>query len=430
MELSKKLTNSLSNNDVNNCTKNNDAALVHRQTAFVNYQIDILQEGMNFCQRRNDSIKRSQVANKSSGDNPFDLQAAWADIQQTCAFNSGKPVIYSLSYIDNPIGTPDALLVAINAPGGKVYFLPYNATSTIELDTATDTTTVITGTQSHLTNAPRIRGACYADGSIYCSSGENKMLYRFDISTKTYSALTSTADGYFGLAYDGSTYIYSLGASTSNKILRYNVKSDAIEEIASLTADRNKYQRILLHPNGKLYASPQYYTKIIEIDPADLSNPTYFSTYINRSLYCCLTPNGDIAIAPVEGTGTQKFAYANVTNKTVTFEAAPYSSGNTWAWFSNIILTPTGKPVAAPQSFPEVVEYDSINNSHTIVGSTIYSRNSNANYYGSAILAKNGCIFCCPGSTANVKILKISINIEDGKNFKESTILSPYLNKY
>ena len=430
METSKKLTNTLFNNDVNKSTENNTAARVHCQTAFVNYQIDILLEGMNFCQRRNDSIKRSQVANKSSGDDPFDLQAAWADIRVKCAYNAGKTTTYSLSYIDNPIGTEDAVFVAINAPGGKVYFLPYNDTSTIELDTATDTTTVITGTQSHLTNAPRIRGACYADGSIYCSSSENKMLYKFDISTKTYTSLTSTTDGYFGLAYDGSTYIYSLGAAASNKILRYNVKSNTVEEIASLTTDRNKYQRILLHPNGKLYASPQYYTKIIEIDPADLSNPTYFSPYINKSAYCCLTLNGDIAIAPVESSGTKKFAYANVTNKTVTFEAAPYYTSNSWGWFSNIILTPTGKPVAAPQSFPEVVEYDSVNNSHTIVDSTSYSRNSNANYYSSAILAKNGCIYCCPGSTANVKILKISINIEGGKNFKESTILSPYLNKY
>ena len=427
METSKKLTNILFNNDVNNCTKNNTTA---RVTSFVIYQIDILFEGMNLCQRSNDSVKRSQVANKSSGDDPFDLQAAWSDIQQKCAYNAGKATTYSISYIDNPIGTADAIRVAINAPGGKVYLLPYNSMSTVELDTITDTTTVLSSSQTQLSRAPKIYGACYVDNAIYGMSFENKAIYKFDLHNKTYSQLATVSNHYWGICYGGDGYIYSLTVDAANKILRYKISGNTVEELSGLTTDNNKYQRLLLHPNGKIYSTPQYYTKIIELDPGNIQNPTYFSTYIKNSLHSCLLPNGDIAIAPWESVGTKKFAYANVTTKTVTFEPNVYYSGNTWAWDSNIVLTPTGKPLTLPQSFPNITEYDTLSNQITNIASTIYSASSNANYYHSGILAANNCIYCCPGGTANVKILKISIDIDGGKYFKESTILSPFLNKY
>lgn len=412
---------------MSNQTKTNPATIANCQSTGITFQIDILLEGMNFCQRRNDSIKR--IAFNSSGGEPFNLQAAWADIQQTCAYNEGKTTTYSLSNIDNPIGTADAIRVAINAPGGKVYLLPYSGTSTIELDTATDSTTVISGTQSQLTSAPKIYGACYVNNAFYCMSTD-KALYKFNLSDKTYSQLATVTYSYYGLCFDGSTYIYSLTADYSGRILRYNVLTNTVEEISGLTYDNNKYQRLQLHPNGKLYASPQYYTKIIELNPSDIQNPAYFTNYtIQRSQYCCLTADGGLAIAPWEGGGTRKFAYANVTTQSVTFEANDYYTSG-WGWVSNIILTPTGKTLALPQSWKNITEFDTVNNTTTVIGQIPYNDRNDAYYYMSGILAANNCVYCCPGGTANVKILKISINIDGGRNFKESTILSPFMNKY
>ena len=382
---------------------------------------------MNYCQFRNDIIKR--MANAKGAGDPFDLQMAWQDIVDTCAYNAGKTTTYTLTYIDNPVGTADAVSVAINAPGGKLYMLPYNGTSTIELDTTTDSTTVITGTQSQLASASKIFGACFVNNAFYCMS-ENKVIYKFDLSIKTYSQLATVTFDYFGLCYDGSTYIYSLSRDTSGRILRYNVITNTVEEFTGLTGDNNKYQRLLLHPNGKLYASPQYYSRIIELNPNNIQNPVYFNGYtVQRSINSCLTADGNIAIAPWEESGTKKFAYANVNTKTVTFEPNNYYAGG-WGWTSNIILTPTGKPLALPQSFPNVTEFDVVNNQITNVASTIYTANSDSYYYRSGILAANNSVYCCPGGTANVKILKISINIDGGRNFKESTILSPFMNKY
>ena len=386
---------------------------------------------MNFCQHRIESIRR-YVCYKSSC-TPFNLDAAWADIQQTCAYNAGKTTTYTLTYIDNPVGTADAVRVAINAPGGKLYMLPYNGTSTIELDTATDSTTVITGTQSQLSSAPKIFGACYVDNAFYCMSYENKAIYKFDLSNKTYSQLTTVSNQYMGLCYDGSTYIYSLSFDTSGKILRYNVKTNAVEEISGLTNEYNKYQRLQLHPNGKLYASPQYYNKIIELDPNDIQNPVYFTGYrVHRSCYCCLTADGNIAIAPWETNqnGTQNATTANVETKVVTYAPGNLYSSTGFALTSNIVLPPTGTPLLLPQSYNGIFVYDTSHNSVTKIGQTQYSNNGYAYYYHSGILAANNSAYCCPGRTANVKILKISINIAGGRNFKETTILSPFLNNY
>ena len=383
---------------------------------------------MNKCQFQVQTIKR--MANAVGGGDPFDLQAAWQDIVDTCSYNSGKTVTYTLTYIDNPIGTANAVRVTINAPNGMLYMLPYNGTSTIELDTANDSTTVINGNQSQLTSAPKIYGACFVNNAFYCMS-ENKVIYKFDLHNKTYSQLATVLYSYFGLCYDGSTYIYSLSIDTSGRILRFNVLTNTVEELSGLTGDNNKYQRLQLHPNGKLYASPQYYSRIIELDPSDIQYPVYFNNYnIQRSSYCCLTSDGGLAIAPWESYGTKKFAYANVNTKAVTFEPHNYYTSDSWGWTSNIVLTPTGKPLALPQSFPNVTEFDVVNNQITNVASTIYTASSNSYYYRSGILAANNSIYCCPGSTENVKILKISINIDGGRNFKESTILSPFMYKY
>lgn len=409
-----------------NQTKANSITLI---IIFIEQTQSIILENTNLCKEHNDSV-RTSVLYIISGD-PYSVLAAWADIGATCSYNAGKTTTYTLSYIDNPLGTADAVRVVINAPDGMLYMLPYNSTSTIELDTATDSTTVITGSQSQLASAPKIYGACYVNNAIYCMS-ENKAIYKFDLSDKTYSQIATVSNKYNGLCYDGVTYIYSLSIDTSGRILRFNVLTNTAEELSGLTGDNNKYQRLQLHPNGKLYASPQYYSRIIELDPSDIQHPVYFNNYtVQRSIYSCLTADGGLAIAPWEGSGTKKFAYANVTTKSVTFEPNDYISSGGWGWTSNIVLPPTGKPLALPQSMPYITEYDVVNNQFTIVGTAPYSaNNSGAYYYQSGILAANNSVYCCPGSTANVKILKISISIADGRNFKGSTILSPLMNKY
>lgn len=65
------------------------------------------------------------------------------------------------------------------------------------------------------------------------------------------------------------------------------------------------------------------------------------------------------------------------------------------------------------------------------VTNSVLSTITRSCYYSVPILAPNGCMYATACENLNGKgILKISLNISDGRNFKESTLLSPYLNKY
>ena len=108
--------------------KNINGKRNHRPEFTVRPQTDVIQEGMNLCQRHNDSIKRSLTG--SSGGKPFDLDAAWTDIVATCAANAGKSCTESISTIpitvegDYPTGS------AVLAPGGIIYMIPYKTFQT------------------------------------------------------------------------------------------------------------------------------------------------------------------------------------------------------------------------------------------------------------------------------------------------------------
>ncbi|MBR0239488.1 MAG: hypothetical protein IJQ39_15455 [Thermoguttaceae bacterium] len=401
----------------------------HRPEITERLQKDIILEGMNFCQRRNDSIKRAVY--NSSGGKPFDLNAAWQDIVETCAANEGKTYTESTTLIGsmNLSGTYP-LNSAVLAPGGFIYLPPYMDNKIYKIDTNMDTVSVVG--QVGEVGVRKYTGAVYApDGCIYAIPSWNNSILKIDPRNDAYETFgedTLSATSYSKWAGacalpDGR--IFGIPFASEN-VLVINIYSRSISTFGSLPSTNSKWDGGILSPHGYIY-SPQGYiygipssaSTFLKINPQTLTTETFGTegSSTNKFAGPTLCSNGKIYCLPWFGS---RASVIDPNNDSVVHINTSISGSSQ---YEGSVLAPNGNIYCSPCNSNSVAVFNPANNNV----STIYAGTSK---YRAGVLSPNGYIYFIPNKNGTQPLLKVNPGADVCQNFKESTLLSPFLNKY
>ena len=254
------------------------------------------------------------------------------------------------------------------APNGKIYGIPFSSTQVLEIDPATNTTTLF-GSLSG--GGKWIGGVLAPNGKIYGIPLDATSVLEIDPvtqTTTTFGTLTGSVKWNGGvLAPNGKIYGIPFDSST---VLEIDPVAQTVNTFGSLSGGGNKWIGGVLAPNGKIYGVPFNSTQVLEIDPA--------------------------------------------TNTTTLFGSL--SSSNKWI---GGVLAPNGKIYGVPFSSTQVLEIDSATNTTTLFGSL-----SGSSKWRSGVLATNGKIYGIPSSASEVLV------IGDDNTQNEDFVLARYVNKY
>lgn len=388
-----------------------------------NCQSGIIQESMNFCQRRNDSIKR-HVANNSRR-TPFNLLEAQQDIVSTCTANAGLSYTTTLTTINTDVGGSHKYFACVLTPGGIIYGIPRYTSYILRLDTNTDTVTKL-------------------------AYGNNK---RWDAAA---------------LSPD-MKYLY-LSPCTVNAIYKLDLETDTLSSFGTInTSSEYKYFASITSSNGNIYMASYSGLGMMEIDPADDSYTVYSngtSTIADADYRLFLDMNGNI-LSPGGGRNIYKFdietkCFSLHTSSPVGLGGgADYNIGadgnyyglgrnsaglpylvkvsSTTGLFDSSVISLDSSPARSTYTLsclaPNGRIYYQLNGSNgtpvisiglngTVVSETTFSVATQC-----MMLAPNGSIYCLPRD--GTPIYKISFTYSGGepRMFKESTLLSPLMNR-
>ena len=245
------------------------------------------------------------------------------------------------------------------AQNGKIYSVPHNASSILEINPLAGTATnfgSFGGTDKW------IGGVLAPNGKIYCAPATATTILVIDPTTTPPTATT------FGTVVAGS----------------------------------NKWSGGVLAPNGKIYFVPRSETRVLILDPAD-SNPATAITYITGVgtgwIGGVLGPDGNIYCVPYGSGSVLKI------NTTTNITSTIGSGLTTFGWLGGA-LAPDGKIYCAPSDAQNVLVIYPAGNSGAGSVSTIGSGlGAAAGKWGGAVLAPNGKIYCMPFTSTSILVI-------------------------
>ncbi len=368
---------------------------------------------MNRCQFFNQMV----MQHCESGYDGY-LAVAWKDIRDTIAYNQGKTYTETVSYISHNFSTSQANYPSygVLAPGGIIYYIPWAERRIYKLDTNTDTITTLD--ISSIATASRNWGGSvyhYLTGYIYAVpayvGGILKLDPRTDTCT-TIGSLSTSAIQYLGCSIGINGCIYG-GPMNATQVLKLDPYTDTISYIGSTYSGEGKWEGGTLAPDGNIYFVPRLSSTVLKVDTTNDTTSTIgsFGSTQYKMTGAIYTPSGKLYLA---GANVSSAIYDLSTNTSSNI----FSSGS-----GGVVLGPNGVAYFIKRSASSIGRVDVMTN-------TALTSLSCSNNYVTGILAPNGCIYAPCTDATNKGILKISINIEGGRNFKESTLLSPFLNKY
>jgi hypothetical protein len=186
------------------------------------------------------------------------------------------------------------------APNGKIYGIPRNSTTVLEIDPATNTTT----TFGSLSGSNKWRGGVLApNGKIYGIPFDSTTVLEIDPATNTtttFGSLSGSSKWVGGvLAPNGKIYGIPLSSTT---VLEIDPVAQTTTTFGSLSGS-NKWIGGVLAPNGKIYGIPLSSTTVLEIDPVAQTTTTFGSlSGSNKWVGGVLAPNGKIYGIPFDST--------------------------------------------------------------------------------------------------------------------------------
>ena len=286
---------------------------------------------------------------------------------------------------------------------GKIYGVPFSASTSIELDPLTEL-------YSTFGSAPgnTYAGGCLAkDGKLYYAPTDSTRVGQVDTSIPSLTSYGSTISGwgkFIGGVLAPNGYIYFLGDSYA-----YNVKFNPATGTYINLAAKSRSAGGCLAANGKIYCAP-YTTGVVQvIDTADDSMYTIGSVNTNIYTSPTIAANGKIYCV---GYNTGNVIEIDPTTDTVT----SYGSG-VGKYFGSC-LAPNGKIYASPFGAGNILEFDPVTKAINTYGSGLGT-------YVSLHLAANGIMYALPFGVN--PILKIDLSANP---FDLDTCLTSYLNKF
>ena len=254
------------------------------------------------------------------------------------------------------------------APNGKIYGIPRDSTSVLEIDPVNQTTSLF--------------------GSLSNSS-------------------TKWAGGV--LAPNGKIYGIPRG---STQVLEIDPVNQTTSLFGSLSGV-NKWEGGVLAPNGKIYGIPRDSTSVLEIDPVNQTTSLFGSLSGSTKWEGgVLAPNGKIYGIPRDSTQVLEIDPVNQTTSLF----GSLSGVNKWQGGA---LAPNGKIYGIPFNSTQVLEIDPVNQTTSLFGSL----SGSTKWFG-CVLAPNGKIYGIPFGSASI------LEIGDTNNQDEDFVLARYVNKF
>lgn len=294
---------------------------------------------------------------------------------------------------------------------GKIYGIPFAATTSLVIDPATNTVTTV-GSFSATTNK-YVGGCLHPNNKMYWMPNGATGIVEFDYLNKT-SSTFSSATGYNYCAVGVDNAIYSAAAA----ILRIDPYSRSVATFGS--SGSVGVCSITAHPNGKLYAfssdAASSWAPALEIDPVNKTVISFgnATTVANAIFGLILAPNGNIYGIAAAGTQCVEI---NPYLKQLTFFGSLGSSG-VIKWQGGC-LAPNGKIYGATRSTTTGLEIDPIAKTATTFGSLV-----NTTKIG-LVLATNNKAYLLPFAYTDVYQFDFSYL----NSFDTSVYPSIYFNK-
>lgn len=187
-----------------------------------------------------------------------------------------------LSQFGNLIGTAKWYGGAL-APNGKIYAIPGESTTVLEIDPETRTTS----TFGNFTGTGKWRGGVLApNGKIYAIPYSSTAVLEIDPETKTtamFGSLTGT-EKWFGGVLAPNGKIYGIPYNPTS-VLEIDPETKTTATFGNI-AETAKWHGGVLAPNGKIYGIPHESTTILEIgftgNLKNFGSTSLRSAYINK----------------------------------------------------------------------------------------------------------------------------------------------------
>lgn len=323
-----------------------------------------------------------------------------------------------------PFGATNQYLAGVLAPNGKIYFIPYNASTVLVVDPITNTSYTfgnITTAESGISNGRYFGGVLAPNGKIYCAPGNASKVLVIDPVTETISYLatdlgTTAAKWANGcLAPNGKIYCAPSQTAGFTLLLIIDTLSDSVSTIDISIVG---YGTGTLAHNGKIYFNPVYAGNILVVNPQNNSWYTFGSVGTNASarwINGTLAPDGMIYAMPL-GVTTQILKIDPFTD-THSFVTSTVSG------IYRSSLGANGKIYGGARSATRVPVYDPETDTLIYVGPPNGTWSGSVSKWFGGVLAPNGKIYFTPFDA------KVILTIDTGSSSIPNWYLSAYHNK-
>ena len=304
------------------------------------------------------------------------------------------------------------------APNGKIYAIPYNSSSVLEIDPETKTTS----TFGSVSGSDKWNGGVLApNGKVYGIPRNSETVLEIDPLTRTTNRFGNVEISSSGVSYVGGVL------APNGKIYAIPFNSTSILKIDPETLDVSTFGRVsgsekwcggVVAPNGKIYAIPYSSSSVLEIDP-ETDSVVLFGSLSGSSKWDggVLAPNGKIYGIP---RSSSKVLEIDPLTRSVSTFGSISSSGAKW---SGGVLAPNGKIYAIPRDSATILEIDPLTRSVSTFGGI----SSSSSKWRGGVLSANGNIYSIPSSSAT--IMEISFDWS-GNPFSAEICTSSLLNKF
>ena len=323
--------------------------------------------------------------------------------------NLNKPQVQVTNTFGNLIGS-SKWAGGVLAPNGKIYGIPFNSTTVLEIDPITQTTAAF----GNLIGSVKWgAGVLAPNGKIYGIPLSATSILEIDPITQTTATIGNLEANtkWYGAVLGQNGKIYGIPYNSAT-ILEFDPVTQIASTFGNLSGS-SKYIGGVLGPNGKIYGIPFGSSSVLEIDPITQTTTTFGDlSGSNRWAGGVLGPNGKIYGIPFNSTSVLEID--PITQTITTF--GNLSGDSKWR---GGVLAPNGKIYGIPNISNSILEIDVENKTTTFIGN-----NFNTSWFGCS-LGLNGKIYGIPyNSTTILEILtqpsELNINVP----------LSRHLNKF
>lgn len=346
--------------------------------------------------------------------------------------NAGITISGELATFGLTIPTGNKWSGGVLASNGKIYCVPYDATTILVIDTNTNTAVMDTLGATLTGTAKWFGGVLGSDGKIYCIPHSATNILVIDPVTNTATTPTLGANLTGTLKWEGGCIgkdgkIYGIPSSATDILIIDVVAGTATRSAMGATlTGASKWRGGVTSRTGKIICSPRSSTDVLVIDPSTSSATRNTMGLIipgTGSLYHGMVRGGDDTVYGIMGTQGTTLRVSPEKNLAVESTIGAHLTQGT-SKYSGGTIGGDGKIYCAPHVATNILVIDPIKQDSitTTLGLTL----STAAKYSGITAAPNGKLYCIPYAATDVLVISNSTNAA----LSSSILLSPELNKY